>query len=148
MSSLWKDLLIYELTCLADFTLSASEHAKVSHLHHASGEFCEKAGARFRERGDDFLAYRVGYEGGVGHENSLALQHIFVVGSVEGVGCGVDEDCVGPVALRAKLFEEDSEVLIHGWVGVIGIIPSGEVVEMGEDSVAVRLTDSVRTCTT
>lgn len=148
MSRLSYGLLINELTCSANFPLRVSEHPKVAHLHHASGEFCEEALARFRELSDDFLAYGIGDERGICDKNSLALQHIFVVSTVEGVGCGVDEDCVGSVTLRTMLLEKHSEVLIHGRVRVGCIILSREVVKMWEDSVAVSPTNGVCTCTT
>lgn len=75
------------------------------------------------------------------------MQNIFVICTVEGTCCGVDEDCVRPVTLRTKLFEKDSEVLIHGRVRVAGIILSSEVVEMWKDPITMGLTDSVCTCT-
>lgn len=140
-------ILVHKLTGLADFTLRASQHPKVTHLHHSSSEFREERGAALGERLHNLLASGVRDEGRVRNEHSSASQHIFVVEAIEMICRRVDEDGVGPVPLRAKRLQEDGELLVHGRVCVCDIVLSREVVQMREDPIAVGPSNGVCTCT-
>ncbi|KAL2649848.1 hypothetical protein R1flu_017976 [Riccia fluitans] len=83
---------------------------------------------------------------GISDEDSLVGEHVLVVSIVELACGGVDEESVGSVSLRTELLEEGSEALVHGRVDIRGVVTSGEVVEMWEDSVAVGLANGMGTC--
>lgn len=140
-------ILVHKLTRLADFTLRASQHPKVTHLHHSISEFREERGAALGEQSHNLLASGVCDEGGVRHEHSSASQHIFVVQAIEMICRRVDEDGVGPVPLRAERLQEHGELLVHGRICVCDIVLSREVVQMREDPIAVGPSNGVCTCT-